>query len=81
MIIKFETSYIYELKACIISAAGYLKVFLVIFQRAIIYARYKGFPKGNTQMNVSKFIMLTYFLPQISLIIHLNLVINKKVVI
>lgn len=32
-------------------------------QGAIMYSRYKGFPKGNTQMNVSKFIMLTYFLP------------------
>lgn len=55
MVIKFETSYIYEFKVCIfVSAAEYSKIFAIIFQTgAIMYARYKGFPKGNTQMNVS----------------------------
>lgn len=41
-------------------AAEYSKIFLLSSkQGAIMYGRYKGFPKGNTQMNVSKFIMLS----------------------
>jgi hypothetical protein len=46
-----------------------------------MYAKYKGFPKGNTQMNVSKFIILKNFTHKNAFDVHPNLVINKNAVI